>query len=144
MQKRHHTTSRMSDEDDTGLNSNKKILIIDDEAYIRRVLELKFKKRGYQVFTAANGDEGLKRFKTHQPNAVITDINMPILDGKAFCERTNDFKKERPFLTIIVTCSLSFGSWEWVDKMNDTVLFEKPFSPSKILDCVDQYFDIQR
>ena len=134
----------MSDEDHTELNNNKKILIIDDEAYIRRVLELKLKKRGYQVFTAANGDEGLKCFKTHQPNAVITDINMPILDGKAFCELTNGFKKQRPFLTIIVTCSIQGDNFEWLDKLQDTRLFEKPFSPSKILDYIDQYFGIQR
>ena len=39
--------------------NNRKILIIDDEAYIRRVIELKLKKKGYHVITAKNGAEGL-------------------------------------------------------------------------------------
>jgi CheY-like chemotaxis protein len=123
---------------------NKKVLIIDDEAYIRRVIELKLKKRGYQVITARNGEEGLDRFKTHQPDIVITDIKMPKMDGMAFCERTNDLKKERPFLTIIITCSMPGEGWRRLDKMDETLLFEKPFSPSRLLDCIDRYLGNKR
>ena len=68
---------------------NKKILVIDDEAPIRRVLELKLKNRGYQVITAKNGVEGLEIIKTQQPDAVITDIMMPEMDGKTHCQLVN-------------------------------------------------------
>ena len=125
------------------MNKNKKVLIIDDEPYIRRVLELKLKKQGYQIFSAKNGEEGLSCFKTEQPDVVITDINMPKMDGKVFCEMTNEFKKKRSFLTIIVTCSVPLDGLQWVDKMQETRFFEKPFSPSKLLDCIDEYFGAQ-
>ena len=125
------------------MNNKRKILIIDDEPYIRRVIELKLKKKGYQVITATNGVEGLNCFKKHKPHVVVTDINMPKMDGKVFCELTNEFKKKRPFLTIIVTCSVPLGGLQWVDKMQETRFFEKPFSPSKLLDCIDQYFGVQ-
>ncbi|MCG2776609.1 MAG: response regulator, partial [Desulfobacterales bacterium] len=75
------------------MNKNKKVLIIDDEPYIRRVIELKLKARGYQVITATNGVEGLNCFKKYKPQVVVTDINMPKMDGKVFCELTNEFKK---------------------------------------------------
>ena len=76
---------------------NRKVLIIDDEPYIRLVIELKLKSRGYQVFTATNGVEGLNCFKKYNPQVVVTDINMPKMDGKAFCELTNEFKKSGLF-----------------------------------------------
>ena len=89
-------------EDNAELKNSKKILIIDDEAYIRRIIELKLKTKGYQVITAKNGEEGLSSFKVHQPDVVVTDIKMPVMDGKEFCRQTNPLKKTRPFLTVIV------------------------------------------
>ena len=126
------------------MRKNKKILIIDDEAYIRRVIELKLKRRGYQVFTASDGAEGLKEFKKHEPDVVITDVMMPEIDGREFCEQTNAVKKDRPFLTIVISCSLPEHRSEWLTKMDETLFFEKPFSPSRLLDRIDQYFSVQK
>jgi len=121
------------------LENNKKILVVDDEAHIRRVLELKLKKAGYQVIAAKNGQEGIDIIKEHQPDIVITDINMPIIDGKTLCEKTNSLKKERPFLTIIITARINPEERDWIRKMQDTQFYEKPFSPTKIADVIEQY-----
>jgi len=123
------------------LGDNKKLLVIDDDAHIRRVVEVKFKNRGYQVIMARDGEEGLNLIKTQQPDVVITDLNMPKLDGKCLCEQTNRLKKEWPFLTIIITARISPDDRNWIKEMDDTQLMEKPFSPSKLLECVDRYFD---
>ena len=125
------------------MGNNKKILVIDDEAHIRRVIEIKLKKRGYQVVMAKDGDEGLDMIKTQHPDVVISDLNMPKLDGKTLCEQTNDLKKEQPFLTIIITCRISSDEEDWIKKMDSTLFMEKPFSPSKLLECVDQYVGVQ-
>ena len=125
------------------MQNTKKVLIIDDEAHIRRVIAVKLRNRGYQVMEAVNGEEGLHMIKTEEPNVVITDINMPKLDGKALCEQTDDLKKERPFLTIIITCRISPDEEYWVENMRDTLFMEKPFSPAKLTECVDQYFEVQ-
>ena len=125
------------------MENNKSVLVIDDEAHIRRVIELKFKNQGYRVITATNGEEGLELIKAQEPDVVITDIMMPKLDGKTLCERVNELKKERPFLTIVMTCRISPTEQDWIDQMQDTVFVEKPFSLSTILKCVDQYFSDQ-
>lgn len=125
------------------MENNKLVLIIDDEAHIRRVIELKFKNQGYRVRTATNGEEGLELIKAHEPDVVITDIMMPKLDGRTLCERVNEFKKERPFLTIVMTCRISPTEQDWINQMEDTVFVEKPFSLSTMLKCVDQYFNGQ-
>jgi DNA-binding response OmpR family regulator len=119
---------------------NKKILIIDDEAPIRRVLEIKLKNRGYQVITAKNGVEGFESIKTQQPDAVITDIMMPEMDGKTLCQLANSIKEKRSFLTIVTTCRIYADELKWINALQDTVFMEKPFSPARVLEFVDEYF----
>lgn len=123
--------------------NNKKILVIDDEAHIRRVIELKLKTGGYQVVMARDGGEGLNMIKTQHPDVVISDLNMPKLDGKTLCQQTNALKKERPFLTIIITARISSDEEDWIKKMDTTLFMEKPFSPSKLMECIDQYVGAQ-
>jgi len=126
------------------LEVNKKVLIVDDEAPIRRVLEFKLKNSGYRVMIAKNGVQGLELVKTRKPDAVITDIMMPEMDGKRLCEQSNALKKERPFLTIVVTCRIAQDDQQWINKMQDTLFMEKPFSPARLVACIDQYLGIKR
>ena len=79
-----------------GVGGKQTILVIDDEAHIRRVLEIKLKNRGYQVLQAKNGQEGFDMIQKHQPDIVISDINMPIMDGKTLCEKTSGLKTAIP------------------------------------------------
>ncbi len=126
------------------MGNNKTILVCDDEAHIRRVVELKLKSRGYKVLTATNGEEGLNIIKSEKPDAVISDINMPKMDGKTLCELTDPLKRDRSFLTIIITARISPDEQDWVSEMHDTQFMAKPFSPSKLLESVDKYFGIKR
>jgi DNA-binding response OmpR family regulator len=121
-------------------NSKKKILIIDDEAHIRYVIALKLKNRGYEVMMAMNGEEGLGLIMSEKPDVVISDIIMPKMDGKTLCERTDSLKKERPFLTIIMTCRISPHEQAWIDQMQDTLFMEKPFSPALLVAQITNYF----
>ncbi len=121
------------------MESHKKILVVDDEAHIRRVLEVKLRNRGYQVLMATNGQEALDIVNAHQPDVMITDINMPIIDGKTLCENTNGLKKKRFFLTIIITARINPEERDWIGGMQDTYFFEKPFSPAKLVETIEQY-----
>ncbi|MEJ2170737.1 MAG: response regulator [Desulfobacterales bacterium] len=123
---------------------NKKVLIVEDEAPIRRVLEFKLKNSGYRVLIAKNGAQGLELIKTQQPDAVITDIMMPEMDGRQLCEQSNVLKKKRSFLTIVVTCRIAQDEQQWINQMQDTVFMEKPFSPARLVECIDQYLGIKR
>ncbi|MFH1349893.1 MAG: response regulator [Pseudomonadota bacterium] len=116
-----------------------KILIIDDEPAIRRVLELIFSKHGYHVMLASDGMEGLDLIIKEKPRVVITDIVMPRLDGRSLCEQTNELKCERPFLTIVITSLISPDKHRWLDKMKEAELMLKPFDIRKLLNRVNQY-----
>lgn len=71
-----------------------KILIIDDDASLRRVLEYNLQEAGYHVVTASDGEEGLRLFTEETPELVITDMKMPGMDGmqvlKGVKERSPD------------------------------------------------------
>lgn len=121
------------------MERSKRVLVIDDEAHIRRVVALKLKNKGFEVLTAKNGEEGLEIIRSQKPHAVVTDLNMPRLDGKALCEQSNPLKREWPFLTIVVTCRISPDETVWIERMQDTIFMEKPFSPKKIIEAIEKY-----
>jgi len=121
------------------LDRTPKILIVDDDVSIRRVIELKLKHRGYDVVMARNGEEGLRVIHAEKPDAVVTDINMPGMDGKSLCEQTDPLKAERRFLTVVLTARISPDERRWIGRLTDTCFMEEPFSPSKLLNHIDQY-----
>ena len=59
----------------------KRLLLVDDEPGIRKVVGIALMDFGYAVLEAANGDEGLEIFRREKPPVVITDIRMPGMDG---------------------------------------------------------------
>ena len=126
------------------MDRRKRILVVDDEAPIRRVLELKLKNGGYEVLLAEDGEAGLRIIESEKPDAVVSDINMPRMDGKQLCETVNHLKLERTFLTIIMTARILPDEEQWISAMQDTVFMEKPFSPSSVLERIDQYFGVKR
>ena len=64
-----------------------KILLVDDEPDILEIVRYNLKNEGYQVFTASNGDEGLKAAKKVIPHLILLDIMMPKMDGIEACEK---------------------------------------------------------
>ena len=81
------------------------ILIIDDDASLRRVLEYQLQEAGYEVATAASGEEGLARFSDLAPQLVISDMQMPGMDGMQVLKTVKERSPETP--VIIIT---AFGS----------------------------------
>ena len=114
------------------------VLIVEDDPSLRRILEIKLRKNGFQIFTAGDGVEGYDLILKKRPKVVITDIGMPRMDGKSLCEKTSDLKKESPFLTIVITALVS-QNHTWIDGMDETELMHKPLDLKKIVNRVEQY-----
>jgi OmpR family response regulator RpaB len=81
-------------------NHKEKVLVVDDESSIRRILETRLSMIGYHVVTAANGEEALLSFKEESPNLVILDVMMPKLDGYGVCQ---EIRKESDVPIIMLT-----------------------------------------
>jgi two-component system alkaline phosphatase synthesis response regulator PhoP len=64
-----------------------RILVIDDDPVGLRYVRFTLEKHGYQVMTASNGLEGLRKARTEEPDLVILDIMLPGMDGYEICHR---------------------------------------------------------
>src|SRR5215203_3797688 len=67
-----------------------RVLVVDDEPQITRVLRTVLTSQGYQVRTAAEGESALTDFKSWSPELVITDLYMPHMDGVELCRRIRE------------------------------------------------------
>jgi two-component system NtrC family response regulator len=100
-----------------------KILVIDDDESLRRVLEYTLQEEGYEVFTAASGEEGLALFEERQPALVITDMSMPGINGFQVLKEVKERSAEA--LVIIVTAfgevdaavkAMKLGAYDFITK----------------------------
>ena len=79
---------------------NKKVLIVDDEKNIVDIIAFNLKKEGYDVITATDGEEGVKKTMEENPDLILLDIMMPKMDGYEACRKIRE-KKHTP--TIMLT-----------------------------------------
>lgn len=80
--------------------SNLKILLVDDDPNIRRLVELYLKKEGFEVVTVARGDEAVSAYKSANPNLILLDIMLPGIDGWQVCR---EIRKESNVPIIMLT-----------------------------------------
>lgn len=87
------------------MNTDFKILVIEDDAVHRAVLENILSDEGFSVVTADNGQEGLDMVAREIPDLVITDIRMPIKDGYTVCRELRDNPKTKFVPVVILTAN---------------------------------------
>ena len=110
----------------TAVTSALKILVADDEANIRRILETRLRMQGHQVVMAVDGAEAMTLFRQHEPDLVILDVMLPELDGFEVTERI----RAQSEVPIILLTALS-GVEERITglKLGADDYMIKPFSP---------------
>jgi two-component system response regulator AtoC len=107
----------------------KRILIADDELNMRRVLEAILRRVGYEVVTAANGNEALAQMN-RDINMVITDLKMPILDGMGLLRRLSADYPDVP--VVMITAHGSVENAVEAVKLGAFDYLEKPFDQEQI------------
>jgi len=81
----------------------KRILVVDDEIYIVHILEFTLTMEGYEVLTAADGEEALQKIEQDRPDLVVVDIMMPKLDGYEVCRRLRQDEEFRSLPVILLS-----------------------------------------
>ncbi len=79
-----------------------KILVVDDDKTTRKLLSIYLKGKGHEVVTAENGLEGIEKVGTENVNLVVTDMNMPYMDGIEFVKnlRADPLYAELPIIMV--------------------------------------------
>jgi CheY-like chemotaxis protein len=121
-----------------------RILIVDDEPHVTRVLRLQLERAGYVVGTALNGEAALAVMEQSPPDAVITDIHMPRMSGRELCARIDELFPGRTFPILLLTSRAEVEHREWSQKMQNAVFLEKPASISRILSELESYLSSQQ
>ncbi len=114
----------------------KKVLIIDDETKMRRILQLLLEQTGYQVMTAKNGQEGIEKWLKWQPDVVLTDLKMPGMDGMEVLHFKNKAGLSAPL--IILTAYGTIPSAVEAMKRGAFDYLTKPFDNAKVRAVVDR------
>ncbi len=77
-----------------------RILLVDDDAALLDALALAFEDAGHEVLTAPDGLKGLELVRAKKPDAVVSDVNMPGLDGFALCRKLRDAGDRTPIVLL--------------------------------------------
>ena len=114
----------------------KTILTVDDSRTMRDMLMLALKDAGYRVVQAEDGVHGLEVLQSERPDIVITDINMPRMDGFGFIEgmRADPDHKATPVL--VLTTESDAAKKQRARDAGATGWIVKPFDPAKLVDAV--------
>ena len=80
--------------------SNIRLLLVEDDPSLRYIIQAGFEDLigGYEVFAAANGEEGLKLWNEHHPDIIVSDIEMPVMDGYEMVKRIREIDRKTPIL----------------------------------------------
>lgn len=117
----------------------RQILLIDDDASLRRVTEFNLQEAGYHVLTARDGAAGLTLFKRHRPELVITDVQMPGMDGYEVLAAVLDLEPQT--LVIIVTAFSTVAQAVDAMKVGAYDYLAKPFSRDQLSLTVAKAFE---
>lgn len=119
----------------------KRILLVDDEPHIIRVLKLALENAGYTVDQAYNGEQALARIEACEPDLMITDIDMPKMNGRELTRHIRQNMPDHAFGIFILTARAETEHREWSRELERVSFLEKPVSIMKLIVSIDTFFD---
>ena len=119
-------------------NSQKTILVVDDSEMVRNYHSYIIKMVGYQVETAENGIMALEKLLGNKYQLLITDVNMPKMDGLELIREMHDQEIDIPI--IVISTQDEFDSSLAEVKAGDIIHLVKPTSPEKLVNTIQMLF----
>jgi two-component system phosphate regulon response regulator PhoB len=114
------------------MSDPRRILIVDDDAFIRRPLEFILREEGYQPVSAADADEGLRAIEACRPDLIFLDVMMPGKDGLTWC---GELKRDARYARIPVVLLSARGQEhdrEHALALGAADFLTKPYSPHEL------------
>jgi len=114
----------------------KTILTVDDSRTMRDMLLLTLSDAGYRVIQAEDGVHGLEVLAGETPDVIVTDINMPRLDGFGFIEKVRHDANYRAVPILVLTTESDAEKKDRARRAGATGWIVKPFDPTKLVAAV--------
>ncbi len=117
----------------------KTILIVDDSSSLRTVVKIALVRAGYDVIEAGDGKEGLSQLdKAGKVNLIVSDVNMPNMDGITFVTEVKKHPRHRFTPVIMLTTEGAEGKKDQGRAAGAKAWIIKPFNPPQLLDAVSK------
>lgn len=113
-----------------------RILAVDDTRALLNMLKACLEKGGHEVVTAADGAEAMDKLRKHRPDLVITDLNMPRMNGLEFIEAARREPEGRALPMLLLTTETAQELKDRAREVKATGWLTKPFDPDQILGLV--------
>ncbi|WP_374634566.1 response regulator [Ferrovibrio sp.] len=114
----------------------KRVLTVDDSKTMLQMLQSALKQGGYEVIQGENGQEGLDLLDKHDVDVIISDINMPVMDGITFIKELRKQPKNKAIPVLILTTESSQAKKAEGRAAGATGWIVKPFDPAKLLEVI--------
>ena len=114
----------------------KKVLTVDDSRTIRNMLLVTLNNAGFETIQAEDGVEGLEVLENANPDVIVTDINMPRLDGFGFIEGVRRNEKYRAIPILVLTTESDADIKAQAKAAGATGWLTKPFDPDQLVRIV--------
>lgn len=114
----------------------RKILTVDDSRTIRDMLRLALHEAGFDVVEAVDGVHGLEMLEQHGADVIITDINMPRMDGFGFIEAVRGSTPHRATPILVLTTESTPDKKARARNAGATGWIVKPFHPEKLVEAI--------
>ncbi|OGS53358.1 MAG: hypothetical protein A3J79_09420 [Elusimicrobia bacterium RIFOXYB2_FULL_62_6] len=105
----------------------KKILVVDDEGMIVKLLSIRLESLGYKIVSAFDGVEGLEMAKSEQPDLLILDLGLPRMDGNTLCEIIKTDPSTKHMKVIMLTGNKLVGDMEKSFSAGADAYINKPY-----------------
>ncbi|XOV93426.1 MAG: response regulator [Bacteroidota bacterium] len=115
-----------------------RILIVDDSESIRELVGTALRENGYEVYAGVNGQDAYDQLKTIEVDLVITDLNMPIMDGLMLVQAVRKDPKNKYLPILILTTESETRKREQAKKEGATGWIVKPFDKDRLLNVINK------
>ena len=115
---------------------SKTILTVDDSRTMRDMLRLALTDAGFTVVQAEDGVHGLEVLQEAEPDVILTDINMPRMDGYGFIEGVRSDSRRRTIPILVLTTESSQEKKMRARDAGATGWIVKPFNPEKLVEAI--------
>jgi DNA-binding response OmpR family regulator len=119
-----------------------KVLVVDDDAEIRDIIETLLNMRGYDVYSASDGISALAQVKNKRPNLMILDVSMPRMSGFQTCQAIRRLKGYEDIPVIFLTAKKSEQDRKFGERIGGDAYLTKPYKPEELLENVKHLLEI--
>ncbi|MHB8080477.1 MAG: response regulator transcription factor [Candidatus Krumholzibacteriia bacterium] len=121
----------------------RKILVVDDQENIARIVRMMLENKGYATIWAGDGAEALRLAKAEEPDLILLDVMLPKIDGFKVCRLLKFDKKYSHIPIVLLTAKSSPGDKQTGREVGADYYLEKPFQPVQLIQVIEQLLSLE-